>query len=818
MINKEIEMFLTDHQLKSEILRCEYCAEKPCKTACPCDCSPADFMMAAAEGKPSDYKRAAGIILSSNPLGGICGKVCPDDFCVQACSHYKFDFPIRIQEVQATIINKAHLLGQLPEFQQVPKNGKKIAIVGGGPSGLGAAVTLTQLGYEVDIFDAEPLGGQIRLIPPERLDTEVINNDLNYLNRAFNFTHIQEKVDNVQELFSKGYNAVLLACGLNEPIKLNIPGSETEVLGLELLRNPEAYELKGKRIALVGGAIAADAALISLRKGANYAEMITLEAYNEMPITEDEKQKLIEAGVAFSPRTRITAIINENGKTVGIKTKRVTLPSGLTFHPSNIVDEEGSTEMYRPFDMVVIAIGNRCSLNEQGTHIYQCGDMVNGPSTVVEAVASGKNIALKIDADLRNQDYTEPEKQTKSIISIPHWKQYPVSLETDFFGRKIKSPFLLSAAPPTDGYEQMKAAYLAGWQGGIMKTAFEKQYIHIPGEYMWVFNGKTFGNCDNVSEHPLDRVCEEIQRLIKEFPDRLTMASTGGPVTGNDESDKAGWQSNTLKLENAGAMGIEYSLSCPQGGDGTHGDIVAQNAELTAKIIDWVMEISNPEIPKLFKLTSAVTAIVPIIKAVKSVFNKYPEKKAGITLANTFPAMGFREKEAALWDEGVIIGLSGKGILPITFLSLARACNLGVIVSGNGGAMSYLDAANFLALGTSTVQFCSIVEKYGYGIIDELHSGLSYLLEAKKLKSVQELIGIAQPNPITDFLQLPPKSKSSTLNQNLCLQCGNCTRCPYQAITLNEDKYPEIDKDKCIGCSLCTKLCFTGALYMSKDS
>ena len=149
---------------------------------------------------------------------------------------------------------------------------------------------------------------------------------------------------------------------------------------------------------------------------------------------------------------------------------------------------------------------------------------------------------------------------------------------------------------------------------------------------MWVFNGKTFGNCDNVSEHSIDRVCEEVQHLIKEFPDRLTMASTGGPVTGNDESDKAGWQSNTRKLENAGVMGIEYSLSCPQGGDGTHGDIVAQNAELTAKIIDWVMQISNPEIPKLFKLTSAVTAIVPIIKAVKSIFDRYPEKKAGITL------------------------------------------------------------------------------------------------------------------------------------------------------------------------------------------
>ena len=79
-------MVLTDAQLISEIKRCEFCAEKPCKTACPCDCSPADFIMAASQGRPSDFKRAAGIILASNPLGGICGSVCPDYHCVQACS------------------------------------------------------------------------------------------------------------------------------------------------------------------------------------------------------------------------------------------------------------------------------------------------------------------------------------------------------------------------------------------------------------------------------------------------------------------------------------------------------------------------------------------------------------------------------------------------------------------------------------------------------------------------------------------------------------------------------------------------------------
>ena len=165
----------------------------------------------------------------------------------------------------------------------------------------------------------------------------------------------------------------------------------------------------------------------------------------------------------------------------------------------------------------------------------------------------------------------------------------------------MDSPFILSAAPPTDGFEQMQKAYQAGWSGGIMKTAFDDQDIHIPGEYMFTFGDKkkTFANCDNVSEHSLNRVCKEIARLIKEFPDRLTMASTGGPVTGNDCSDKQCWQSNTKKLEQAGAMGIEFSLSCPQGGDGTKGDIVAQDPVLTAKIVDWVMEISAPEIPKL---------------------------------------------------------------------------------------------------------------------------------------------------------------------------------------------------------------------------
>lgn len=808
-------MILTDAQLFSEIRRCEYCETKPCKTACPCDCSPADFMMAAAQGRPSDFKRAAGLILASNPLGGICGNVCPDYHCVQACSREKFDTPILIQPVQAAIIRKARELGVTPEFIHPSPLGTKIAIIGAGPAAIGAGVTLTQLGYTPYLFDPEPLGGQAGLIPDERMGAGVLLSDLLYISETFKLQQVFEAVPDPQALLSQGYAAVIVAGGLNQPIRLNIPGDENAVYGFDILKRPGCFLFVGKRIALVGGAIAADQALIAAQAKAAHVEMFTLESYAEMPLTAKEKAGLVEAGIAFSNRTRIAEIVNEGHKTIGIKTKPVFLPKGESFHPSKIKDEEGATELFRPFDLVIIAVGNRPAFKDLPAGIYACGDMTNGPTTVVEAVASGKNTAQMVHAELSKLSFDKPAKAVKSCFAVPGLKKLPVPLTTDFFGRTIDSPFILSAAPPTDGYEQMKKAYEAGWAGGIMKTAFDNLDIHIPGEYMfsWGDKKKTFANCDNVSEHPLDRVCEEIGRLRKEFPDRLTMASTGGPVSGDDEHDRLGWQSNTKKLEAAGVMGIEYSLSCPQGGDGTHGDIVAQDPVLTAKIIDWVMQISDPEIPKLFKLTGAVTAIYPIIKAVKEVFDRYPSKKAGITLANTFPTLAFRDREKP-WDEGIIVGMSGEGALPISYLSLARAGKMGVFVSGNGGAMNYLDAANFLALGAGNVQFCTIVEKYGYGIIDELKSGLSHLMEARGISSIEQLIGIAQPDSITDFMDLPPSHKHSSLIKELCVKCGNCTRCPYLAINLDLEGYPTIDKDKCVGCSLCTQLCFAGALEM----
>jgi dihydropyrimidine dehydrogenase (NAD+) subunit PreA len=226
------------------------------------------------------------------------------------------------------------------------------------------------------------------------------------------------------------------------------------------------------------------------------------------------------------------------------------------------------------------------------------------------------------------------------------------------------------------------------------------------------------------------------------------------------------------------------------------------------------METSDPDVPKLFKLTGAVTSIEVIVKAVKDVLAKYPDKKAGVTLANSFPSLLFRPGRKAAWDEGIVVGMSGAGVAPISNLTLASVGHLGVTVSGNGGPMDYRAAAHFLALGARTVQFCTVAMKYGVGIAGELHSGLSHLMRSRGIGSVEELIGRALPNPVTDFMALPATKRIPALTAELCVSCGNCTRCGYLAVSLGEDRKPRFDAAKCIGCSLCAQNCFTGALAM----
>jgi glutamate synthase (NADPH/NADH) small chain len=809
---------MTSRQFQAELLRCEYCEEKPCTAACPCNCSPFDFIMAARGGNPSDIRRAAGEVMRNNPLGGVCGVVCPDTHCMAACSHKLFDGAIDIPRVQATVVEMAKRLGGIPRFSVADPNGMKVAVVGGGPAGLAAAAALAQMGYAVDIFEErDRLGGTMALIPDHRLDKTVMETDIDFILSLGEISiKLGSKVEDPKGLLGQGYDAVCVAAGLWEPIRLGIENEDLAVPMTDLLSRPQAYTFNGRVAVVGGGATAVVCAVTAKARGAAHVELFMLEKLSEMPLTAKERQELLDDDIEVNGRIRVQRIKKGKKGVAGIETIKVQLPEGKPFHPANVREVSGTEGVRTDIQAVIVSIGMRSTLKlNQAKGLFYAGDMATGPKTVVEAAASGKNAAIEIDAYLKRRMKPIIEKATKSYYALPGFDPVPVSLVADFFGRPIRSPYLLSASPVTDGLPQMTKAYEAGWAGGVMKTAFDNVPIHIPSEYMFTFGPSTYGNCDNVSGHPLDRVCREVEQLVRQWPDRLTMASTGGPVTGHDESDAAGWQSNTKKLEAAGAMGIEYSLSCPQGGDGTEGDIVSQNAELTARIIDWILAVGSPDIPKLFKLTAAVTSIVPIIRAIREVLARYPGKKAGITLANTFPTLAFRsDGDNHRWEEGVVVGMSGEGVSPISYLTLAKAVPEGVVISGNGGPMDYKAAMNFLALGVKTVQFCTIVMKHGYGIIKELESGTAYLMQERGIKSIHDLIGIAQPNPITDFMALTPVKKLSDFDRDLCVCCGNCARCPYLAIELDDKHLPKSDPAKCVGCSICAKKCFVGAIAM----
>jgi len=807
--------FLTDAQLQCESNRCEYCEEKPCKTACPANCSPADFIMAAKLLANADYKRAANIIMSSNPLGGVCGAVCPDRHCMSACVHKSFDRAIDIPLLQATIVQKAKDLKCMPQFTQANANGKTVAIIGAGPAGLTAAAVLAQKGYKINIYEKEQhAGGACNLIPDARLDKEVLRSDIDFVQMLGSIKiHYGEKITDISALLSKDVGAVVVSSGLDTPIQLPISGAEHALMWDKYLAQPQHYNMQQKKVAVIGGgAVAVDCAATAKQAGAICVDMICLESIPDMPLTVHERWLTLHHAINVVSKTTVTAL-KKTGDKLHLDGALIEFPKGGVFKIEQIVPNTERTLC--EYDVVIAAIGSKSTMPRiKQDGVFYAGDIINGPTSVVEAVASGKNAAEAVDCYLQNQPQPKFEKNVKSCVILKGKIELPVALTADFFGRKILSPFILSAAPPTDGYDSMKKAYEAGWAGGVMKTAFDNVPIHIPGEYMFAYDANTYANCDNVSGHQLARVTKEISRLIKEYPDRLTMGGTGGPVTGNDEHDRLGWQSNTKKLEDAGAMAVEYSLSCPQGGDGTEGDIVSQNAKLTAKIIDWIMEVSDPEIPKLFKLTAAVTSIYPIITEIKKVLQKYPQKKAGVTLANSFPSLAFRKGAKKNWEEAIVTGMSGEGVRHISYLTLANVAHLGVEVSGNGGPMDYKAAADFLALGCKTVQFCTVAMKFGVNIIDELHSGLSYLMQERGYKSVKELIGCALPNPITGFMDLSAVKKISSVTPDLCEHCGNCTRCPYLAITLNADKIPVVDPAKCIGCSICAQKCFAKALCL----
>lgn len=406
----EIKQNLADVQ--AEAKRCLYCVDAPCQQGCPAGVDVAQFIRHL---RYADIKSAKRVIKTANPLGGICGTLCPsENLCQKNCTMNYCGAPIHIRDLQKFACANAAFKPEL-----APANGKKVAVVGAGPAGLGCTAILARLGYEVDVFEKEPTAAGVvaKEIPAERIDAAVVENDLAELEAETVHFHYNTPVDaaKLAEL-SKDYGAVFVGAGLSQDRISGVDIAEgAPVVGcskyLADLKSGATKAVSGTVLVVGGGDSAIDAVCASLAAGAEKAVLAYRRSRAEMPACDEEFFAAADKGVELMYMVSPVAIAKtEDGAAVTFVRNRLVEKPGEARKGFEAVP---GSEFTLNVSQVVFAIGKKAdtalvagkvdegTLRVEGTNCFVGGDWLSGGATVVKAVAEGKKAAYAIDAMLK---------------------------------------------------------------------------------------------------------------------------------------------------------------------------------------------------------------------------------------------------------------------------------------------------------------------------------------------------------------------------------------------------------------------------------
>lgn len=413
---------------------CDDLVFAPCENACPVRCDAVGYVSLVSAGR---YEEALDLIRLTMPLAGICGRVCNHP-CEKVCKRGEIDEPIAIPALKRFAADWEMKRGTLapPTFLERPKT-EQIAVVGGGPAGLNAAYQLGRRGYRVTIFEALPASGGMLVsgIPRFRLPLEVIEQDIRFI-RQHNVEIVTGKKLGedfaIDDLFQQGYKAVFLGLGAASDQRLNIPGEDAEgvLKGVEFLRrvNLGKKVAIGEKVTIIGGGnVAIDAARMALRTGAKDVTIIYRRTREEMPANPEEIEEAEDEKIKIMYLLSPTRIITGNGSVKGVECLRMDLGDYDSTGRARPVPIPGS-EFVIETDTVISAIGYTPELNclpedgqftknKDGTlavdpitlatgvpGVFAGGDVVTGPSTVVEAMSGGNRAAISIDRYLKGLD------------------------------------------------------------------------------------------------------------------------------------------------------------------------------------------------------------------------------------------------------------------------------------------------------------------------------------------------------------------------------------------------------------------------------
>ena len=437
---KEVSLGYDAETAIAEAKRCLNCKNKPCISGCPVNISIPEFIEYVAAG---DFEKAYEVINRTSALPAVCGRVCPQERqCESKCVRGIKGEAVSIGRLERFVADYHNANTEITNVN-IEKKGKRVAIIGSGPSSLACAGDLAKMGYDVTVFEALHIAGGVLVygIPEFRLPKAIVAREVEGLKASgveFKTNVVVGKSISIDDIFTK-YDAVFIGSGAGLPRFMGIEGENLKGVYsanefLTRINLMKAYKedsrtpvYHGKRVAVVGGGnVAMDAARSAIRLGAEKVYIVYRRSFDEIPARAEEVEHAQEETIEFKTLTNPIRILGDDDKNVcGIECVKMELGEPDESGRRRPFTVEGSEHVI-DVDCVIMAIGTSpnplikattagLEVNSRGgivtddmgrtsrEGVFAGGDAVTGAATVIKAMGAGKNAAVAIDEYLQNK-------------------------------------------------------------------------------------------------------------------------------------------------------------------------------------------------------------------------------------------------------------------------------------------------------------------------------------------------------------------------------------------------------------------------------
>lgn len=439
---KEVSLGYDKETAIAEAKRCLHCKHRPCTEGCPVNIAIPDFIKYVADG---EFEKAYEVISATSELPAICGRVCPQERqCEAKCVRGIKGDSVSIGRLERFVADYHNENTDVKKSDtEIKLNGKKVAVIGSGPSSLTCAGDLAKMGYSVTVFEALHIAGGVLVygIPEFRLPKAIVAREIEGLKAMgvkFKTNVVVGKSISIDDIFNY-YDAVFIGSGAGLPRFMGIEGENLKGVYsanefLTRINLMKAYEEgsrtpihNSKSVAVVGGGnVAMDAARCAIRLGAESVYIIYRRSLEEMPARAEEIVHAQEEQIEFKTLTNPVRILgDEKGNVIGIECVKMELGEPDASGRRSTSAIKGS-EHIMDVDCVIIAIGTSpnplikattagLDVNSKGgivadesgktskPGVFAGGDAVTGAATVIKAMGAGKNSAKAIDEYLKNK-------------------------------------------------------------------------------------------------------------------------------------------------------------------------------------------------------------------------------------------------------------------------------------------------------------------------------------------------------------------------------------------------------------------------------